>query len=110
MPTLAPRLSALLPKVPVKIDLTWLKGRVADEGLSSATPPDAGFQESATQALLIRQVLEMNARVSAEYLAEFSVSELRAYRDRLTIAEATGPDSRWVRPENTRAVTARSAR
>lgn len=111
MPTLATRarLSTLIPKMPVKIDLTWLKGREAAEDAQTPaaghvwSPQEAGVNSA--KALMIRQVLAINERASAEFLSEFSPEDLRAYRDRLSLGDSVGRESRWVRPENTSAVT-----
>lgn len=97
------RLSALIPKVPVKIDLTWLKGGSATLAADAEvnTPHAGGFADHSAKAQMIRQVMALNDKVSPEYLSEFSFEDLAAYRDRLAICEASGSDSRWVRMDNT---------
>lgn len=119
MPTLAPsttraRLALLIPKVPVKIDLTWLKGKESAEESDASSGGSLSISQAlaadSAKALMIRQVLAINERASAEFLSAFSSDDLRAYRDRLALGDSTGRESRWVRPENTPAVTMWQAR
>jgi hypothetical protein len=112
MPTLAPRLSALAPRIPVRIDLTWLKGRAAAPEADAAppVPTRAQLHESAERARLMNQILEFNPTASPDFLAQFAPGELAEYLDHLTAAAMPrGRDARRIRPEGTPCVCVQTA-
>lgn len=112
MPTLAPRLASLAPKLPVRIDLTWLKDHRerADEVQQHVESP-AQIHESAERSRLVSQIIELTPTASPQFLSSFGSGELTAYLSHLNVAhEQRGRQSRWVRPDNTPGISVRTAR
>ena len=101
---ISPKLAA---KLPVRIDISWMK-------LGNRTEPSprpAGPADSPEQSMLMNQILELNPSASLEFLAQFSPSALGEYLDHLnSAAMPRGRFARRGRPENTPAVSVRTAR
>ncbi len=101
---ISPKLAA---KLPVRIDISWMKlGRTAE----TPAEPERG-SETPEQSRLMNQILELNPSASLDFLAQFSPSALGEYLDHLTSSSLPrGRFARRGRPDNTPAVTVRTAR
>lgn len=96
-------------KLPVRIDISWMR---ALAGRDQATPaPDSSPAVAPEQARIMNQILELNPSASMDFLGQFSPSALGDYLEHLTSAsEPRGRTARRGRPENTPAVTVRTAK
>lgn len=101
-------------KLPVRIDISWMRAlagreQVAPTGnLAAADPSPVAAPE---QARIMNQILELNPSASMDFLGQFSPSALGDYLEHLTSASGPrGRSARRGRPENTPAVTVRTAR
>ncbi len=100
---ISPKLAA---KLPVRIDISWMKRTRATE----APQPLLGA-DSPEQSRLMNQILELNPSASLEFLSQFSPGALNDYLDHLTSSSLPrGRLARRARPENTPGVTVRTAR
>ena len=101
-------------KLPVRIDISWMRSLAGrDQATLLSIPPtsDAPPTLAPEQARLMNQILELNPSASMDFLGQFSPSALGDYLEHLT--SASGPRGRTARrgrPENTPAVTVRTAR
>ncbi len=100
-------------KLPVRIDISWMRGLAnrTQTTLATPAPQPAPSAESPEQSRLMNQILELNPSASSDFLAQFSPSALDEYLEHLTSAAMPrGRASRRARPENTPAVTVRTAK
>jgi len=103
MISLSPKLAA---KLPVRIDISWVKRR---ENEMEPSAPSAA--ESPEQATLLTQILELNPTASLDFLTQFSPIALRDYLDHLSSASMPrGRLARRLRPDNMPGVTVRTTR
>lgn len=113
MPTLAPRLASLAPKIPIRIEIPWLTQRRVEIEAKPLPPIESHAQihESAERSRLVSQILDVSPHASPDFLTGFSASQLDDYLRHMTVAhDQRGRQTRWVRPDNTPGVSVRSAR
>lgn len=97
-------------KLPVRIDISWMRGLASRDAASTTTTADVPSRMP-DQARLMNQILELNPSASMDFLAQFSPSALSDYLEHLASAALPrGRSARRARPENTPAVTVRTAR
>ena len=99
-------------KLPVRIDISWMRSLTGRDQSTTTTPstPESG-PVAPEQARLVNQILELNPTASMEFLGQFSPSALGDYLEHLTSSSLPrGRTSQRARPENTPAVTVRTAK
>ena len=103
MISLSPKLAA---KLPVRIDISWMKRR--EETIDASW---AAAEESPERTTLLTQILELNPTASLDFLSQFSPIALRDYLEHLSSAAMPrGRFARRLRPDNIPGVTFRIAR
>jgi hypothetical protein len=105
---ISPKLAA---RLPVRIDISWMRGLAGRDQVSQTEPKPQPGADSPEQARLMNQILELNPSASMDFLAQFSPSALGEYLEHLnSAAMPRGRTARRGRPENTPAVTVRTAK
>src|SRR5262249_19444249 len=92
----------LLPRFPVRIDLTPPTAEETQAPMRMPEPAVNGL----TRSQIVDRIMTMNPSATAEFLEDFDVEALSEYLDHLTAATLPrGPGARWVRPDNTRGIS-----
>ncbi len=98
------------PKLPVRIDISWMRLRPAQQPAPAAGPiiepkPQPEASDAPARAGFIHRILEINPTASSEFLDHFSASDLESYLQHLLVAaQPRGRSTRWIRPDNTRGI------
>lgn len=98
---------SLAQRIPVRIDISWMKPRAAADE-PSERPSE---HELVERSRLVARILEMNPTASSEFLQTFNLHDLDAYLNHLQSAhQPRGRMARWIRPDNTPGIATSEAR
>ena len=102
---LSPKFTA---RLPVRIDISWMKPREAAPVSATALPIE---EESPERASLVSRILHLNPTAGTEFLQQFTITALEEYLEHLHASELPrGRRSGRLRPDNTPGVIVRTAR
>ena len=94
---------SLAQRIPVRIDISWMNPRGADE----PALPLPTEHELVERSRLVSRILEMNPSASSAFLESFKLNDLSAYLNHLLSAtQPRGRLARWIRPDNTPGIAA----
>lgn len=96
-------------KLPLRIDISWMKSRSAAESSPSVDP--SRIEDLIERTRLMTRILDLNPTATTGFLERFSLDELAEYHAHLAAAsQPRGRSARWIRPDNVRGFSSSRSR